>query len=76
MSSGIYGQRSTRSACIFARSDQGRRSPLTETLDTTEYINGEQMPEYDYLHALGESGIYAFCESKVPFAWRGPDTVE
>ena len=29
-----------------AQSDQGLHCPLTELLDTTEYMNGQQMPEW------------------------------
>ena len=42
--SGICGQRRPRSACASAQSDQGHRCPQTESLDTIECINGEQMP--------------------------------
>ena len=43
LSSGICGQRRPRSACANAQSDQGLRRLLTESLDTIEYMNGEQM---------------------------------
>ena len=34
----------SRSACVSLQSDQGLHRPLTESLDTTESINGEQRP--------------------------------
>ena len=40
VSTGICGQRRPRSA----QSDQGLCCPLTESVDTTECINGEQRP--------------------------------
>ena len=42
---GICRQRKPRSACVSAQCDQDLRCPLTESLCTMEYINGEQMPE-------------------------------
>ena len=45
VSSGIYGQRSPRSACASAQSDQGLHCPLTESLDIIDCNNGEQMSE-------------------------------
>ena len=44
VSSGICGQRRPRSACASTQSDQGLYSSLTESLDTTECMNGEQSP--------------------------------
>ena len=46
MSSGICGQRRPRSAWASAQSDQGLHCLLTESLDATECINGEQQPGY------------------------------
>ena len=43
VSSGICGQRRSRSACASAQSDQGLQCPLTDSLDTTECMTGEQM---------------------------------
>ena len=39
VSSDICRQRRLRSACASAQSDQGFRCPLTESLDTIEYID-------------------------------------
>ena len=49
-SSGICGQRRPRSACASAQSDQGLRCPQTESLNTIECFNGEQMPGRDFAH--------------------------
>ena len=45
VSSDICGQRRSRSACASAQSDQSLTCPLTESLDATEYFNGEQTTE-------------------------------
>ena len=70
MSSGIYGQRRPRSACASAQSDQGFHYPLTELLDTTECMNGEQKPGRDLAHA--HDGTYFAHAWRPFFAWRGP----
>ena len=44
---GINGWRKPRSACTSRQSDQGLCCPLTESLDTIECINEEQMPRLD-----------------------------
>ena len=44
LGSEICGQRRPRSACASALSDQDLHRPLTESLDTAECMNGEQMP--------------------------------
>ena len=51
VSSGICGQGRPSSACASAQSDQGLPCPLTESLDTVECINGEQMTELYFAHA-------------------------
>ena len=43
VSSGTFGQRNPRSACAAVHSDQGLHCPLTESLGTTECMNGERM---------------------------------
>ena len=48
---GICGQRKPRSACASAQSDQGLHCPLTESLDTTECMNGEQGTGWYFAHA-------------------------
>ena len=41
VSSGMCGERRPRSACASAQSGQGVYCPLTESLDTTECMNGD-----------------------------------
>ena len=66
--SSICGQRRPRSACASAQTDQGLRCPLTESLDTTECINGEQIPG-----CVGWlSRIFAFCVWKTHFRLARP----
>ena len=50
-SSGICGERRPKSACAFAQSDQGLHCLLTELLDTTECMHGEQRPGCYFAHA-------------------------
>ena len=49
VSSGICRQRRPSSACAFSQSDRGIHCPLTELLDTTECVNGNQKHGYDTL---------------------------
>ena len=51
MSSVIYEQRRPRSDCASAQSDQGLYGPFTDSLDTTEYMNGERRPRCYFVHA-------------------------
>ena len=39
-----YMRTAKASACASTQSDKGLHYPLTESLDTIEYMNGEQMP--------------------------------
>ena len=57
VSSGACEQRRPRSACAFAQSDQGLHCSLTELLDTTEYMTGEQMPGLHFAHAQGDLNL-------------------
>ena len=50
VSSDMCGQRRPRSACASAQSDQDLCCPLTDSLDTTECIPGEEMPWWDFAH--------------------------
>ena len=70
---GIYGQRKPRSACASAQSDQGLHCPLTESLDTTECMNGKQRPGWDFAHVQDDvyPHILQILEDTF-FAWRGP----
>ena len=73
VSAGICGQRRSRSACAFAQSDQGLCCPLTESLDTIECINGEQIHECNFAHAWGkfESVYFVHARRQILF-WNGP----
>ena len=54
----VFGHMRTAKAQISlssAQSDHGLRCLLTELLNTTECINGEQMPGLDFVHARDES---------------------
>ena len=44
MSLGRCGQRRHRTVCTLAWADQGLHCLLTESLDTTECMNGKQTP--------------------------------
>ena len=44
----IYGQQKTRSDCAFSQFDQGVHCSVTDSLDTTECMNGEQRPGWDF----------------------------
>ena len=44
----ICRQQRPRSACASMQSDQGIHCPQTESLDTIECFNGEQMPNYSF----------------------------
>ena len=51
VSSGICGQQRPRSACASVQDDQEIHCPITESLDTTEGMNGDQMPGWNFAHA-------------------------
>ena len=55
--SGICGQRWPRSACASVQLDQGLYSPLTESLDTRECMNGEQKSGRFFAHALDDMNL-------------------
>ena len=57
VSSGICGQPRPRSTCASAQCDQGLHSPLAETFDGTEYMNGEQRPEWYFTHAQDDLNL-------------------
>ena len=48
-------------ACAFAQSDLGIRCPLTESLDTAEYIDKQRRPCADW-NGSYESSLFAFDE--------------
>ena len=53
-------------ACASAQSDQDLHCPLTESLDTTECMNGEQRTGYCFAHALDNLCTCYAC-STAPF---------
>ena len=59
VSPGICAQRRPRSPCTSAQSDQGLHCPLTESLDTTESVNGENRPAF-YCFAL-QANLEWYC---------------
>ena len=52
---GICGQQRPRSACAFTQSDQDLHFSLTESRDTIECINGQQIPGGHFAHVCVES---------------------
>ena len=76
ISSGICGQRRPRSACASALSDQGLHCPLKESLDTTECINGEQMPGSYFAHAQNDANTHILRKLEGRFsAWCSPNFI-
>ena len=75
VSSDICEQRRPRSACAYAQSDQGIHFPLTELLDTTECMNGEQMLECHFEHAQGDVNMHFAHGRRHFFAWSGPNNI-
>ena len=57
VSSGKYGQRSSRSACVSEHSDPGLHCPLTESLDTTETMNGDHRPGLYLAHGQDDVNL-------------------
>ena len=45
--------------------EQGLRSPLTESSNTIEYINGEQMPRWDFGDVWGEPESVHFAQADI-----------
>ena len=68
VSSSICGQRSPRSDCADAQSDQGLRCPLPKALDTIECINREQMPGCDFAHAQDDVNSHMFAHARRHFS--------
>ena len=61
VSSAICRRRRPRSACASAQSDQDLHCPLTESLDTTKYMNGEQKPGWYFAHAQVDQNLRILC---------------
>ena len=57
---GMCGQQRPRSDCASMQSDQGLHCLLTESLHTTESINGEQMPGWHFGHAQEDLNLHMF----------------
>ena len=57
MSSGYVRTGRPRSDCADAQSDLGLRCPLTESLDTTECMNGEQKLGLQFAHAQDDQNL-------------------
>ena len=49
-----------RSACVSTQSHQDLPCPLTESLDTTGCMNGEQRPGYYLVHAQNDLNLRMF----------------
>ena len=68
MQTPVFGYMRTAKAKISLRIrevDQGLRCPITESLDTIECNNGEQMPGGDFAHAwnVSESAFFACSQT-------------
>ena len=68
----MHGQQNSRSDCAVAQSDQDLHCPLTESLDTAEYMNGEQSPGCNFAHAQDDLNAHFALVRRQVFAWRGP----
>ena len=67
VSSWKNGQWRPRSACASAQSDQGLHCPLTEPLDTTECMTGEQRPGCYFAHAQDDVNMRILRTLKAHF---------
>ena len=54
----VCGQRRPRSDCADAQSDLGLQCPLTESLDTTECMNGEHRPGQYFAPAQDDLNLH------------------
>ena len=68
---GMCRQQRPRSACASAQSDQGLRCPLTEILDITEWMKGEQMPRWYFSHEQVDLNVQFAHVWRHVFAWHG-----
>ena len=64
----ICGQRRPRSACASTQSDQGLHCPQTDSLNTTECMNGEKGPD-DILRMRTMIWICAICTCVKDIVW-------
>ena len=61
VSSCLCGQQKPRAACASAQSHQDLHCPLTESLDTTEYMNGEQRTGRYFAHMQYDLNLRILC---------------
>ena len=60
----------SRPVCASMQSDQGLHYLLTESLDTTECMNGEQIPSWYFQHEQDDlTGHFAHVQRHI-FAWH------
>ena len=59
MSSDSCRQQRSRLAYTSTQSDQTLHCPLTESLDTTECMNGEESPRWYFGHAQDDLNLYS-----------------
>ena len=71
---GLCAERRPRSDCASLQSDLVLRCPLTESLDTTECINGEQRPRSYFAHAQDDLNLCISACSKARFRLTQPKT--
>ena len=60
VSSGSCGQQRSRSAYTSSQSDQSPYCPLTQSLNTTECMNGEERPGCYFGYAHDDLNLYIF----------------
>ena len=58
LSSNICGQRRPKLDCASAQSDQGHHCPQTESLDTIEWFNGEEMLKWDFAQVQDDVNLH------------------
>ena len=73
VSSGICGQWRPRSDSASALSDLGLHCPLTESLDTTECMNGDKRPSWYFAHAQDDQNLRIVRCCKAPFRLARPN---
>ena len=81
----ICGQQMPRSACASAQSDQGLHCPITESLDTTEYMNWDQRPGWSesarvaharrYYFSLEEARMFWYESNKIALIWSSNNII-
>ena len=64
-----------RSGCAPPQSDQDLHCPLTQPLNTTECMNGEQRPAWYFANEQGDPTAYVVHVPRHFFAWHGANNV-